>query len=64
MDVGVEADSDLARDRARRALGPQRRAVEAGQLAEDAVERHRGEGEADHRRDDQRHQHRGARVLR
>ena len=63
LDVGVEPDPDLAGDRARRSLGAQRSAVEAGQLAEQAVKRHRGEGQADHRRDDQRHQHRRARVL-
>src|SRR5256885_4818445 len=63
MDVGVEPHADLTGNGARGTFGPLRRPIEAGQLAEHAVERHRGEGEADHRGDQDRHIERGPGVA-
>ncbi len=63
VNVGVEAHADLSRHGARRLLRALRSPGEAGELAEHPVERHRGEGEAEHRRDDQRHDRRRLRVL-
>ena len=49
-------------DRVRRMLRPLRGAAEAGDLAEQAVERHRGEGHADHADGDAGGQESDARI--
>jgi hypothetical protein len=55
MHRGIEAHRDEALpDGVGRALGQLRRAAIAGDLAEEAVERHRGEGQRDHAADHRR----------
>jgi hypothetical protein len=63
IDIGVEAHPDRRQRglRARRRIGPHRGPAKAGHLAEDAVQRHAGVGEADH---EQHEQHRRPATLR
>ena len=57
--VAVEADADGALQHlARRLVGALRDAAIAGDLAEHAVERHRGKGEPDHAGDEGRQRQR------
>ena len=63
--VGVEANGDgPARGRGGRGLGGDlRRAAEAGDLAEQLVQRHRGEGQPDHAPGDGKQHHGGEAVF-